>query len=49
MSIKKHCSWADQGWVEFEQRERVKEAMRDMEHGSAAVLMENIARDGVIF
>ena len=36
-------SWADkQAWAEFEENERVKAAMSDMQQGGAAVLMEGI-------
>ena len=35
-------SWDTEAWAERQQHERVKEAMRLMEQGGAAVLMERI-------
>ena len=40
-------SWADkEEWTEWQQRERVKAAMSDMQQGGAAVLMEGIPAEG---
>ena len=41
-------SWDKEAWARRQQRDRVKQAMRALEEGGAAVLMERIPAEGKI-